>query len=495
MLDAARRTTLLGAPGAAVVVGAFAAAAAAAWLPVLGRPLSNDEGGFLLVASQWGPGTSLYGDYWVDRPPLLIGLFQLADLGGGAIALRLLGMVAVVVSVLLAGELGRSLAPGRQVAAVAGSATAAIFLATPFFGTSEVNGELLAMPFVLAGLVALVRRWWLAAGVLAVAAAAVKQSEVDVFLAAAVAGVTLLRRRRWTEAAVAAGVFALGAGGALGVLLWWAAVHGTYPSELWDAVVTFRGEAAEVISSSASDATPERAQQVWTAFLVSGAAGLVLLALVALLPVQRRRRSVAATAATPVDVRPLAAVVLAWEAFVVVGGGSYWLHYLIATVPGLVLIVVAVVRHRPERWRWTGGVLAYSAVAAAAAVVALAVVGRPQPADAEVDRYLAAQKRPGDTAVVAFGDPAILRSTGMHSPYPLVWSLPVRVRDPHLAQLAAVLDGPERPTWVVVNGATLATWGVDDSAAQPVLDRRYELHAVLGDWHVYHVAPGTPRED
>ena len=41
-------------------------------MPFLARPLSPDEGGFLLVASQWEPGTSLYGHYWVDRPPLLM---------------------------------------------------------------------------------------------------------------------------------------------------------------------------------------------------------------------------------------------------------------------------------------------------------------------------------------------------------------------------------------------------------------------------------------
>jgi len=176
------------------VVPGIAAAAAAAWLPFLTFPLSPDEGGFLMVAGQWHPGTSLYGDYWVDRPPLLIGLFQLADLGGGAVALRLLGILAVVVSVLLAARLGRILAPRRPAAEIAAAATAAVFLSTPFFGTTEVNGELLAVPFVLGGLVALVRgsaaatrsvalRWWAGAGVLAMSAAAIKQSEVDVFLA------------------------------------------------------------------------------------------------------------------------------------------------------------------------------------------------------------------------------------------------------------------------------------------------------------------------
>ena len=481
MLDAARRTTFLGAPRAAVV-GGLALAAAAAWLPVLSRPLSNDEGGFLMVAAQWGPGTSLYGDYWVDRPPLLIGLFQLADLAGGAVALRVLGMLAVAVSVLLAGKLGRLLAPGRPVAAVAASATAAIFLATPFFGTSEVNGELLALPFVLGGLVALARRWWALAGVLAVAAAAVKQSEIDVAVAAAVTLGALLWQRAWATAARGAAAFLAAALGTAGVILAWAAANGTDPAGLWDAVVTFRGQAAEVISASASSATDERAHLLLTSFLVSGAAGILLVALV---PGRRHHRR---PPPAPLDVRLLAAALLAWEAVVVVAGGSYWLHYLIATVPALVLLVVATVRHRPERWRWTAGVLAYAAVTALASVVALAVVGRPEPADAEVDRYLAAHATPGDTAVVAFGDPAILQDAGLRSPYPLLWSLPVRVRDPALTELTRVLAGPDRPTWVVVDGASLDTWGVDATTAQPVLDREYILQGAFGDWTVYHVA-------
>ena len=53
------------------------------------RPVSPDEAGFLMKAAQWAEGTSLYGNFWVDRPPLLIMLFQLAHLAGGPIGLRL----------------------------------------------------------------------------------------------------------------------------------------------------------------------------------------------------------------------------------------------------------------------------------------------------------------------------------------------------------------------------------------------------------------------
>ena len=65
----------------------LAAAAGLCWLPFAGRRLSPDEGGLLLLAGQWSPGSSLYGDYFVDRPPGLIALAALADAAGGGWAL------------------------------------------------------------------------------------------------------------------------------------------------------------------------------------------------------------------------------------------------------------------------------------------------------------------------------------------------------------------------------------------------------------------------
>jgi hypothetical protein len=191
-------------PTSTAAVFVLAVAAFAARLPLLTRPLSPDEGGFLMVAGQWAPGTSLYGDYWVDRPPLLVGLFQLAGLlGGSAAILRLLGAVFVASSVLLAAALARVAVrlgdrpPERPaVVPIFAAATSAAFLVSPLFGASEVDGELLAVPFVLAGLTAAFTAyaararqsflWWTAAGVLGVAAASVKQNMLEVFVAATV---------------------------------------------------------------------------------------------------------------------------------------------------------------------------------------------------------------------------------------------------------------------------------------------------------------------
>lgn len=493
--EAAQRPRRVGWPAGAAPVFVLAVAAVAARVPLLTRPLSPDEGGFLMLAGQWAPGTSLYGDYWVDRPPLLVSLFRLADLlGGGAVSLRLLGAGFVALSVLLAAALARAAVrlgdrtPQRSaLAPICAAATAAVFLVSPLFGASEVDGELLAVPFVLAGLASALtayadRRsllWWLAAGALGVAAAAVKQNMLEVFVAAAVLLAATLRRDR-TRAAKSAASFVIGVAVTTGGLLGWAALHGTSPADLWDAIVTFRLEASAAIARSAPATTDDRALGVAGAFLGSGALALVV---VALMPAVRGRVVRRPSLLTTVTV-----TVLAWEILGAAAGGSYWLHYLVGTVPGLTLAAaLAASAGRARRVALTA-VLTYAGTVAAASVVAVALgpIGTP-PADLAVERYLSAHERPGDTGVVAFGDPALLQAAHLSSPYPELWSLPVRVRDPDLVQFTHLLEGASRPTWVVVDGASLATWGVDPSTAQLVLAQNYRAVHTAGDWHIYHV--------
>ena len=104
------------------------------WLPFAGRSLSPDEAGYLIVGGQWAEGSSLYGDFWVDRPPVLIAIFEAADALGGAVPLRLIGALAAVLTVILSGVLGRIAAPERRSAPLLTAGTAAVCVATPLFG-------------------------------------------------------------------------------------------------------------------------------------------------------------------------------------------------------------------------------------------------------------------------------------------------------------------------------------------------------------------------
>ncbi|MEP9361630.1 hypothetical protein ABLE68_01605 [Nocardioides sp. CN2-186] len=448
----------------------LAVATALVRLPFLALPLSPDEGGYLLVASQWSAGPSTYGAYFVDRPPLLMGLFGLADATGGAVPLRLLGILAAVTAVLLAGRLGGWLP----------AATAAVFVSTPLFDAMQVDGELLAVPFVVGGLLVLVRSLRattpqaayagsVGAGVLATCAALVKQNVVDVFVVAAVLLVTLALGGQWRSAVRRTVVFGAGALGALVVALLPSAARGTGPASLWDALVTFRAEAAAVIHASANVATPDRFHTLLIALALSGAPVVVAAALLGF-----RRPE------TGPDLRWAALALLAWELVGAALGGSYWRHYLLAVVPGLVLLMAAV---RPTRA--TRGALAVAALSTAVSLVGFAAAPPSAGADQAVSAYLRDHARPTDTVVVAFGHPNIVRDAGLTSPYEHLWSLSVRVRDPQLHDLADLLASSESPRWVVVDGASLATWGVDPTAAQVELDRRYTEVTADGDWHVF----------
>lgn len=480
------------------VVGALAASATLGWLPFLGRALSPDEGGMLMVAGQWAPGTSLYGDYWVDRPPVLVALFALADAGGGHVALRLLGVAAVLASVFLAALVGRLAAPRSAVAPLLTSAAAAALVATPLFGGGAVNGELLGLPFLLGGSAAALRSrtarswttgfgWGLLAGAAGACAVMVKQNLVDVLVLVAVLVVAQAPPRHGERTVLTrtlAGTV-VGAVGAIAVAVGAAARRGTDPVALWEATVEFRGEAAATIAASATGATAERLLGVVAAFVGSGAPLLiVVLALVV-------RRPAAADPASPGDLRWPAAAVLTWDLIAVYLGGSYWLHYLTGSVPGIVLLAAAAAQRRPLPRRRLGRV--YGVVALSAACATLVALVHPLERKEEpVIDYLSARVRPGDTGLVAFGAANILQASGLESPYPDLWSLPVRVHDPDLERLTAVLAGPQRPTWLVVAGRSLDTWGVDASAAQQVVDTHYQMVGEPGRFTVFHRKDHTP---
>ncbi|MCW2865819.1 MAG: hypothetical protein JWR20_7, partial [Marmoricola sp.] len=126
-------------------------------LPFVGAPLSPDEGGFLLVAGAWHRGTSLYGDLWVDRPPLLLAIFRVADLLGGQAhaltVLRVLGCAVAGLTVAGVGLAARQLV-GTRSGPVWAASVAGVLLLTPAGGGSVVNGEPLASPLVALGLLA-----------------------------------------------------------------------------------------------------------------------------------------------------------------------------------------------------------------------------------------------------------------------------------------------------------------------------------------------------
>lgn len=469
------------ADAAPVLAGVGAAALRMTWA---GRGLGSDEAGFLVVAHQWAPGPSLYGRYWVDRPPLLISLYQLADEWGGAIGLRVLGAAAVVLTVLLVGAIARR-ATGSAAAAAVASVCAAALLASPAAGAYEVNGELLAAPFVASGVLGILlavtagpdaRRQW-AGGALAgaggVAAVLVKQNMVDV---AVVAGIVVLaalvRRRLAISHLLRSGLAAVLAGaGVVLLVLGWSLAHGTSVGGVWWAMYPFRLAAAHALAGSPGLAAHHRGLQLAGAAVTSG----IVPALVALgLVLGSRGRT-----------RRLEAVVLVawigWVAVSILVGGNFWGHYLVqlAVPTALGAGLVAAVRPRVAA--------AVVVLCLVPAVVSTAVVLTRWPAvppDERIGRAVGQASRASDTVVVAWGHAEVVRASGLPSPYPSLWSLPTKVLDPDLTGLDRVLRGPEAPTWFVVRGG-LRSWGLSTSATATLLHDGYHRVARLCDASVY----------
>jgi hypothetical protein len=464
----------------------MAAAVCLAWLPFAGRSLSPDEAGYLIVGGQWADGSSLYGDYWVDRPPALIAIFGLADALGGTVPLRLVGAVAAVLAVVLSGVLGRLAAPERRSAPLLTAGTAAVCVATPLFGGTVVNGELLGLPFVLAGVAAYVaaaatrsarRALWLslAAGAAGAAAVLVKQSMVDVFVLVAVLGFTSSAARRRLPAFLVGAVVTT----ALVVVAAWA--RGTDPAGLWDAVVTFRLDAARELAAD-SGAAPDRLAGMLGALAGSGLPLLV----VAFAWKGRGSPSVQGPWTAP-DLRTAAYVVLGVELVVAVLGGSYWLHYLMALVPGAVLVAAAFAQRPAPVTRSIGLAFAVAGLSSAIAIgwVGVHPIDRPEePAISYLDEHAAA----GDTGVVVLGAANVVRDAGLEAPYPYLWSLPARVRDSDLATLDGLLRSADRPQWVLVAERSVEDWELDFGSTRDALDAAYQRVATAGKFTVYRRA-------
>lgn len=451
-------------------VAASATAAVLARTPFIGHAPGPDESGFLLVGAQWNSaGSSLYGNYWVDRPPLLVTIFRLASLLGGVPALRIIGCVAVLLIVLGCAR-AAWLIRGMQAARWA-ALTAAAWCVSPLLGGYAVNGELLAAPFVVGGIIAVISalratgegqsvRWGLLAGTCAACALMVKQNFADVAVFAAVALVMSAARgditlRRLTSLSAAATV---GAVAVLAVLSVWTVAHGTSLGGVFDAMYPFRVRAAHVIS--AGDGRLHAATRLRGLVAVAVSTMLVpLMALVLLDAARRRRRDLLSWSVLALLVFAVACVLV---------GGNFWHHYLV----GLIVPVSV-----------AGGMAAADCRLLVRPVVALAVASAvlgwtgslalPQGSEGKtIGTAIASVSQPGDTIVNLYGHADVVQTSGLTSPYEHLWSLPVKTLDPSLTELDAVLSGPDAPTWLVT-GRSVRSWGLQTAGTAAIIVRDY----------------------
>jgi hypothetical protein len=447
------------------------------------QPLRNDEGGYLLVARQWHSGGEfLYGDYFVDRPPLLLLLFRVAALTEWDQAVRLLAVPFVLLFVLAGWRAGSLLAGpvgGRWAALVAAG-----LLCSPALGADQADGELFGATLVLVSIAlglsawnadSAGRRMWLsaAAGAIGAAAPLVKQNLLECLLFLVV---LLAVASRHPDASLRRRVGAVAApalGGALVVgalFLLWLTTTGSPPGDAFYELVGFRGAAFDVIWSSRPDATISRATLVVALGLVTGLLPAVVIWLVR---ARRRPRSPESTAVT---------ALLAFGLVAIAAGGSFWPPYLLQLAPAVVLGAALLAPASTTDGRWMR-ISIRMLVATALVSTVVVVAGYPAvPSDRSsrrIGEWLADSKQPGDTAAVLYGLPSVLEVADMPSPYPYLWSAPMRTEDPDQTRLRATLAGPTAPTWVV-QVSPVNSWGIDgESRLRDLIDQRYRVAASI----------------
>ena len=162
------------------------------------------------------------------------------------------------------------------------------------------------------------------------------------------------------------------------------------------------------------------------------------------------------------------AAMLAADTAALVVSGSYWRDYLYALVPSTALAAALLARRRPSRrgtaMRSVVTFTAVSSVVCSLAWVVLQVSGiQPYPSR-DTAAALRAAAEPGDTLTVFGGRADVQLGARMDSPYGQLWSLPMRTLDPELADLTALVAGPDRPTWLV-EWVDFEAWTPEEGAA------------------------------
>ena len=451
------------------------------------QSLRSDEAGYLMTARQWHlSGANLYGDYFVDRPPLLMAIFKLAASFEWDPAIRVIALPFAVLFVVAAAWSAHVLAgpsAARWSALVSGA-----LISTPAVAADQADGELFAVSFVMAsvGLTlaawfspSTTRRFWLAvgAGCLAVAAALVKQSFLDglVFAIALLVAAAFQQRlsRRHALTLVSGGL--VGGVVPLACLVWWLDVTGLGAERWWTDVIGLRMSALEVLWGTSPRLTVLRALLLVALALLSG----ILPVVAGYVMGCRNGRLRGSPVTWAVGATLLFGVVA------VTLGGSYWPHYLLQLAPVISLAAgwFAADSSREGLWMRGCSLVAVGSATVGCLSVALVYLVVPQVwAPQRTGEWLADSSASGDTAFIAYGHASTLYYAGLESPYQHLWSAPMRVRDPNLTELTGVVRGPDAPTWIVEwNGFN--SWQIDaDSSLRNAVAARYRpVESVCGN--------------
>lgn len=415
-------------------------------------PLGIDEGGIAVIASDWFDSSSeaagsLYGRYWIDRPPLLLAVYGVAVELGGDTGVRVLGALSAAILIPLVTGIAQLVGGMRSL--LPAGVIAAVLLSSSVIQADRTVAELLALVPAASAMLLLAfavtrvdRVWvWFAAGVAASCALLVKQSFVDAAFAGCVCIVAmLLTARHWHERRRVLGracAYAVGGLVPAAIALAWAATTAVGVSGFVYAIAGFRVDTLEALRL-ASIPMSERLSQLVAPALTSGMAVLLPLAVAGIWQLRHHGA--------------LSALLWAWLAGGMVGmlgGGYYWSHYYIQLIP-----VVAV---------GSGLLLARRPRLASATLLAMVVIGladshhrhdtlrdrRPHDDARAVGSFVAANGERGDRVLALYARANLVYYSGFDAPVPWLWSSMYRALPEAEPQLRSLLASPQRPTWIV----------------------------------------------
>jgi hypothetical protein len=462
-----------------VFLGAIAALAVLLRFPGLLWPLMPDESGFTLVARHWDAAAdTMYGQYWVDRPPILIALFRLSDWIGGSYAPRVVSAALAAVMVVAAYRAGLVIA-GRVTARWVAVACLAL-ISQPALTMWSAKSESLGVPFTMVSCLLIVETLYrqpgraryvaaFGAGLVGALALGMKQSLFGPELFGIVAFLLALRTRRLAgrEARRVAGATAAGFAVPVLAVVGWALAAGVRLSTVWETLYGFRGDAFQVINESDMTAPLKRADELLHLFITTGMVVAVLWFVAAFPATFRAHRELA----------PAVAVMLVADAGALVVSGSYWTAYLLPFVTGITIALALIASTGGYRIVVSkilaGGLALSSAYAVITWGIGHTVGGEPGPTAHYTGEVVADVAAPGDSIVVLYGRADIVLESGLPNSYEQLWSLPMRTLDPDLAQMKALIAGPNAPTWVV-EALPINSWDIDaDGSLQALLTDRY----------------------
>jgi hypothetical protein len=471
-----------------LVVGVIVALAVLVRVPFLHNGIYPDEGGMLVVAREWHTGGPyLYGDLFLARPPLIMAFFRLCGELGGLMAVRVLGLVLVAIIVSAAAWAGSSLS-GRR-GAVTAALVSAAYMTNPMLGSREVDAETVGLPFGMtaaACLIAAYRRprgtkgravLLVAGGALAVCALLAKQNLADslAFGVVLVVGAAVVDRDERRAAVTDVAWLALGIAVPVIATAVWAEAASAGVHELVYELFGFRAQGSQTLLAQPTTAQGERLNNLVDSSIRSG---LVPVALAALWLLRRRWWR---------DPVTLALLAMLFTSLVgVAGGGQYWIHYALGLVP-ITSLLAAYAVGRVAAPRLVGALVAASVVITGWHVVK--AVGERYPSDESwvggTTVWLDQMKRPDDRMVVLYGEAGLYENARITPAYAFMWTLPMRVLDPQLADLRKLLSGPDAPTFVLAP-TPLNTWDIDPHGlVQQTLDEHYQQVAMVCGTPVY----------